>query len=120
MFTHKLLITALGIALAAGVVASPGDEEREAYYERRGPMPFEAMDLDGDGGVSADEYDRVRTERQRVRAEQGYPMRRANQASQFGQIDRDADGSIDRDELSGWQAQRLQQRGMGRGGRWDD
>ncbi len=121
MLSHKILISALGIALAAGsAAASPGEDEREEYYERRGPMPFEVMDLNGDGVVTAEEHDKVRTERHRIRAEQGYPMRRAAEAPHFEDLDRDHSGSIDRDELSEWQAQRMQQRGMGRGGRWDN
>lgn len=121
MFSKTILISALGIALAAGsAAASPGEDEREEYYERRGPMPFEVMDLNRDGVVTAEEHAQVRGERHRVRAEQGYPMRRAAEAPDFEQIDRDGNGSIDRGELSDWQAQRMQQRGMGRGGYLDN
>ena len=118
MLSSRFQIAALGIVLAAGVAASPGDDEYREYYERRGPVPFEVMDLNADGVVTAQEHQQVRAERQRIRAEQGYPMRRAASAPHFEQIDRDGNGSIDREELSDWQAQRMQQRGMGRGGRW--
>jgi hypothetical protein len=80
-------------------------------------MPFEVMDLDRDGIVTAEEHERVRAERQKIRTEHGYPMRRAASAPKFEQIDRDGNGSIDREELSGWQAQRWQQRGPRYGGR---
>ena len=114
MSSKHLLTGAIAIALSAAALASPGEYEREDYYERRGPLPFEVMDLNGDGTVTAEEHAQVREERHRVRAEQGYPMRRAADAPDFDAIDRDGNGAIDRDELSTWQAGRMQQRGFGR------
>jgi len=119
MLTNKTLITALGLALLAGTAAASSyDAERSEYYERRGPMPFEVLDLNGDGVVSPDEHAQVRSERHSYRSERGYPMRNAAAAPNFDRVDTDASGAIDRDELSAWQAQRMQQRCMGRGGRW--
>lgn len=124
MNTKTFISTAVGIALLAGAaVASPGEDERHEYYERRGPLPFEVLDLNGDGTVSAEEHAQVRAERMRLRAEQGYPMRNAPSAPAFEQLDRDGSGAIDREELSNWQAQRMPQpqgMGMGKGrcGRW--
>jgi hypothetical protein len=118
MLSHKILVPALGILVALSTAVSASGYEREDYYERRGPMPFALMDLDGDGVVSAEEHAKVRAERQQVRAAQGYPMRRAASAPGFGQIDADGNGAIDRDELSTWQAQRMQQGCQGPGRRW--
>lgn len=119
MFTNRTLIAALGLTLLAGAAgAGAGDYERSEYYERRGPMPFEVLDLNSDGVVTAEEHAQVRTERHRYRSEHGYPMRNAASAPKFDQIDSDGSGAVERDELSAWQAQRMQQRGMGRGGRW--
>jgi Ca2+-binding EF-hand superfamily protein len=115
MKIFSLMIPTLSLALLAGTaLASPGEDERHEYYERRGPLPFEVMDLNGDGVVTRAEHAQVRTERQRVRSEQGYPIRNAAAAPAFGQIDRDGSGAIDSDELNEWHAQRVP-KGMGRG-----
>lgn len=106
----KFLTTFAAMAVAAGVAASPGEYDRDDYYERRGPMPFGVLDLNGDGKVTADEHAQVRRERRALRAERGYPMRRAPDAPDFSRIDRDASGAISPDELSAWHAQRMQRR----------
>jgi hypothetical protein len=115
MKIFSLMIPTLSLALLAGTaLASPGEDERHEYYERRGPLPFEVMDLNGDGVVTRAEHAQVRTERQRVRSEQGYPMRNAGAAPVFEQIDRDGSGVIERSELNEWHAQRAP-KGMGPG-----
>jgi hypothetical protein len=103
----SLLVPTLSLVLLVGsALASPDEDERHDAYERRGPIPFEVMDLDGDGVVTQAEHAQVRAARQRVRSEQGYPMRNAGNAPPFEQIDRDGNGTLDRDELSAWQTQR--------------
>jgi hypothetical protein len=116
MLSNKILSSAFGLALIAGVAgASPGEYERHEYYEHRGPMPFEVVDLNQDGVVTADEHAQVRSERHSVRAQQGYPMRNAGSAPSFEQMDSDGNGSISREELADFQALRMQQRqGMSR------
>ena len=124
MINRTFLISTLSLALLAGTAAaSPDEYEREAYYERRGPMPFELFDLNRDGVVTAEEHAQVRNERRETRANLGYPMRNAPYAPSFEQIDLDNDGSISRDELAASQAQRMPRRGMGMGGppgRWNN
>ena len=101
------LSLSLSLALVAGsVLASPDENERHEAYERRGPISFEVMDLDGNGVVTQAEHAQVRAERQRVRSRQGFPMRNAGNAPPFEQIDRDGSGALDRDELSAWQSRR--------------
>lgn len=115
MLNKTILTSAVGVALLCGTAfASSYENERNEYYERRGPMPFEVLDLNGDGVVTPEEHAQVRNERQKVRSEQGYPMRNASSAPSFDQIDRDGDGSVSRNELYGWQAGCMQRRpGMG-------
>ncbi len=114
MWNKKTLYSALGVLIAGSASVYASDYEREDYYERRGPMPFEVMDLNSDGVITTAEHEQVRADRQKVRSEHGYPMRRAASAPKFEQIDLNDDGSIDRDELSAWRAQNWQQRGTGR------
>ena len=118
--SNKLLSIATSLALLVGTAAArPGEYERENYYERPGLMPFEALDLDADGVISAQEHAEVRAERHAAMAERGYPMRNAAGASRFEQIDSDGDESISHDELSAYQMQRMQQKGL-RHGRYRD
>lgn len=115
MLSKKNLISALGLALAAGVASASSDEyERHEYYAHRGPLPFEVIDLDRDGVVTAEEHAQVRSERHAVRAQQGYPMRGAGSAPSFEQMDSDGSGSISREELASHQALRMQQRRQAR------
>ena len=106
--------TALALALLGGAAAA-SEYEYEEGYEGRGPVPFEAMDRNRDGVVTADEHAQVHRERYEYREQRGYPMRNAAGPEDFDRIDADRDGSLSREELSTWQAQRMQQRGMG----WD-
>ena len=115
MLSSKSLVPVLGLALAAGVaIASPGEYQRDEYYQQRGPLPFGVVDLNQDGVVTAEEYTQVRNERRAYRASQGYRMRNAGCAPQFAQIDSDADGSISEQEFAQHQASRMQGRHMGR------
>jgi Ca2+-binding EF-hand superfamily protein len=120
MSSYKIIFPAIGLALMAGAALAGADDAYRQYYEHRGPMPFEALDRNGDGLVTAEEHALARAERHAVRAARGYPMRHAVSASSFDQIDGDGDGSLSRDELSRWQAQRAPRRGFAYGGRWDN
>lgn len=118
MISKTLIVSAALVALSGAAIASPGEYgEYEEYYERRGPMPFEVLDRNDDGVITAEEHAKVRAERMQSRAEHGYRMRNAGRAPRFEQIDSDADGSISPNELQQFHAQRHQQR-MERGRGW--
>ena len=96
------------VILSSPVFSSPSEYEK--YYLQRGPMPFEVLDINGDGVITAEEHATARSERQAARAKAGYMMRNAKKAPAFEQADLDSSGAISRDELSRWQARRFQQR----------
>lgn len=113
MLKAKLLgVVLLSVCTVAAYADNDDDErgERSERYEKRGPMPFEVFDLNSDGVVTQQEYEQVRVERQQARSEKGYPMRNATQTSDFDQMDADANGSISREELDAWRAQKMMQK----------
>jgi Ca2+-binding EF-hand superfamily protein len=112
MKTTSLVLPLLSLVLASPAVLASSDEYEE-YYERRGPMPFSVMDLNGDGVITAEEHAKVRGARMSYRAKKGYPMRNAGNAPSFEQIDTDGNGSVSPEEMNRWQQTRRQ--GMGRG-----
>jgi hypothetical protein len=87
-------------------------------FEQPGPLPFAAMDLDGDGVVTAAEHATVREQRREARMAQGYPMRNAYRAPAFSAIDSNADGALDPAELDAWRQARRQDCGPMRGRGW--
>jgi hypothetical protein len=109
MNTKFTLLGLLTVALLSGAAfSSQGDYEK--YYLQRGPMPFEVMDINGDGVITAQEQAAVRSQRHAARAKAGYMMRNLNKAPTFEQIDLDESGTISRNELSTWHARCFQQR----------
>lgn len=108
MINYKIIFSALSIALASNLALASDDEYNEYYYQR-GPVPFEALDMNKDGVVTNEEHQAFRQERQTTRAKSGFRMRNASEAPSFEQIDADANGSINRQEMSQWRNQRMQQ-----------
>ena len=107
MNTKLTLLGFLSLVLLAGsAVSSPGEYEK--FYLQRGPMPFEAMDLNGDGVISTAEHAKVRSERHAARMNAGYRMRNVNKATGFEQADLDGNGTLTRDELAKCQSRRFQ------------
>ncbi len=99
------LVTALGLVPLA---------QAQAPAAPRGPMSFNALDLNHDGRVSADEFGQHRAERIAARAAQGRLLRNASGAPSFAAWDGDHDGYLDANELRRGQQARLAGRGPGR------
>lgn len=79
----------------------------------RGPAAFGAMDLNGDGYLSADEFAQHRAERIAARSAEGRLLRNAANAPAFEQWDTDNDGRLSPRELGlGQQARYANRRGM--------
>ncbi|MCB1787868.1 MAG: hypothetical protein H6953_10450 [Chromatiaceae bacterium] len=114
MLTRTLMTTTASLLLLLGSAsASQQGEEREEAYLQLGPLPFEVLDLNGDGIVTADEHAQVHRERFDYRSQRGYPMRNMVNAPGFDLIDADHNGSVSREELTNWRTQRMSQRGCG-------
>jgi len=113
MLKKRTTTALLALLVAGAAVASPDSDDGYEYYERRGPMPFEAFDRDDDDRVTRQEQRLTHDERQRYRAMQGRPVRDVDLDARFDAIDTDGDGVVSRDELAAWQAMHRQQRMSG-------
>ena len=106
--------TPLALALAAGLLASPLALAQGANAPIRGPMSFAAFDVDGNGVVTQNEFDRIRAERMAARARSGAPMRGVVDAPSFQDFDLNGDGHMTADEFARAQQSRMR----GRPGQW--
>ncbi|PLY16784.1 MAG: hypothetical protein C0631_02385 [Sedimenticola sp.] len=117
MTFHKTVIQAgLILALSATLTAF---NAHSAEIPAFGPIPFSAYDSDGNGLISAVEFDTVRGERMANQASQGRPMRGAANAPAFSEFDTNADGQLTAEELTAGQNAQMEKRpgmGMGPGG----
>ncbi len=112
-YLNQSAVTAmLAVALGGfGIQAAQAEE-----LPLRGPIPFAAYDLDGNGAISEAEFSAVREKRMAAKAAAGMPMRGAANQPSFAAFDANADGQLSPAELAAGQ-QKMQQmrRGMGRG-----
>lgn len=81
----------------------------------RGPIPFVAFDMDGNGHITEQEFAATREKRMAALAAEGMPMGGATRAPEFSDFDTNGDGYLTPDELvAGQQAQMEKRSGMGR------
>jgi hypothetical protein len=103
--TVSMLASLLALAATLGVQAQP--------YPGRGPMAFGALDTDGNGYVSSEEFAQHRTQRMAARAAQGRLLRNAGQAPGFARWDANGDGQLSATELTSGQEARWAARQAG-------
>ena len=109
--TKFIAITAL--ASAASLVYA-----ESAMIAARGPVPFNAIDLDGNGSISEEEFETVHQQRMSARAAEGRPMRGMVNHPLYVDFDTDHDGQLTPDELAAGRQMQMQKRqgmSMGRG-----
>jgi hypothetical protein len=99
---RKSLLMGAFISLVGVVFAQP------PIHSGRGPLPFFVFDLNGDGAISRQEFEQVRAQRIRERAEQGYRMRNLQNAPPFSSIDGNGDGVVSPQEFVAAQVQHRQ------------
>ena len=112
--TH--LTAAFGLAVTM-LVAAPM-VVAQTVPPPRGPAPFAMFDLNGDGVVTEQEFNRARAERRAALAAQGRPLRASADAPHFSDLDLNGDGLLTPDEIAAYRQSRMQ--GRGRGGMGSD
>jgi Ca2+-binding EF-hand superfamily protein len=81
-------------------------------FPNRGPMSFSMYDLNGDGFITAQEFNDVRAKRMQEKANAGMPMRNAGNAPSFESFDTNGDGKITELELlKGQNSQMMKNKG---------
>ncbi len=103
--TMALLLLSGNAAMA--LAADPGPPAR-------GPIPFEEFDVNGDGGISQEEFDTIHAQRIQQRAEAGFPMRNLDNAPGFADIDANGDGRLSQEELQKYHRERMETRQQNR------
>lgn len=100
----KNFVKPVGMALAAVLLScGPSFAAQAKEGHGHGPAPFSDFDVDGNGFVSETEFNTVREQRMAARAAEGKKMRCAAMAPAFKDIDTDADGQLNPEELSAGQ-----------------
>jgi Ca2+-binding EF-hand superfamily protein len=102
---------ALMAVVGAGIAIAEGDRPSPPL---QGPISFEAFDLDGSGGISAQEFGEVHARRDQEREKAGLSPFRPGRS--FSSIDADGNGAIDPAELQAAQGPGGGGRGRGQGG----
>ena len=105
----------IGLIIAVASISSPIGAQ-SVDTPARGPIPFAALDKNGNGFVSENEFNTVRGQRMAARAAEGRPMRGVASAPSFSSFDTNSDGQLTQSELiSGQKVQMEKRRGMGSG-----
>ncbi|MDH3350944.1 MAG: EF-hand domain-containing protein [Gammaproteobacteria bacterium] len=99
--TFSLLVATMTIAFA---VSSPTLAQDAQSGKGRNMPAFADCDLNGDGAITAEEFNKARAERIAKRAQEGRRMKNLANAPSFDEIDTNDDGTISPAEFSAHQA----------------
>ena len=98
--SKRLLLAGLTIVAFGGSAFAEPQTERPVRGPGMQQPSFSDFDLDGNGGISKQEFNKAQRERMVDRARDGYPMRNLGKASNFADIDANADGAISPEEFA--------------------
>ncbi len=102
------------IAMVVLVSAVTTVHAQSAENPARGPIPFNAIDLDGNGTISAEEFDKVHQQRMSTDFVEERPMRGMANRPDYADFDTDGNGQLTPEELAaGQQIQKLKRQAMG-------
>ncbi|WP_295437827.1 EF-hand domain-containing protein [uncultured Thiodictyon sp.] len=90
---HKTQMLVLSLAITAACAVQPALAESENVIVG-GPLPFTAYDRDGNGSISAQEFNRVQEQQTSERAAAGAPMGGVANTTTFAVFDRNSDGQV--------------------------
>ena len=100
------IVSMMVAVIAVAVVWSSPSSAEEAKKGRGMNMPtFADFDLNGDGKMTEDEFNKARSERIAKRAKEGRKMKNLANAPSFSDIDTDDDGSVSPEEFAAHQAE---------------
>jgi hypothetical protein len=105
---HRTRSVLLGLTAAFISIGLPGTTLAQPPVPP-GPMTFSALDTNGDGTVTEQEFATGHADRMASRAAQGAPMRGAANPPTFAAYDKNGDGKLTPDEFAAAQGDRRQQ-----------
>ena len=107
----KLMFPLLVAAMTIGLVMSAPSSAQDGQKGMGRNMPaFADFDLNGDGAISEDEFNKARAERIAKRAKEGHQMKNLANAPSYASIDTNDDGSVRGDEFRAHQAEHMKKK----------
>jgi hypothetical protein len=113
MNRHKYPWPATLLAIAAVVVSTAAVAQGNHGNKGHNMPTFADFDLNDDGAISMDEFNKARGARIAEHAAEGREMKNLANAPSFADIDTDADGTVSRKEFAAHQAERMAKMGQG-------
>jgi hypothetical protein len=105
--TMAMVLSVFSMGAVCALAAGPG--------AGRGPASFSSYDTDGSGGISEQEFNALREQRQAAAKAAGGMGRGMQNVPSFSDIDKNHDGEISAGELQAMQSAQGMGRGHGKG-----